>query len=130
MHIKVNISYLIIQMKTFNVSQFYNEFCCYFKSICFNFDKVIKLFTLSCLHPILIIEINNIFEFNILKVNWWLLYIYLDKDHKGYIWLCFHPLDQLPLTQIQVACYFSMLFSSKLFSSLLHLIFHSWKNLY
>ncbi len=36
-------------MKTFNVSQFYNGFYCYFKSICSNFDK---LFTLFCLHPI------------------------------------------------------------------------------
>ncbi len=39
-------------MKKFNVLQFYNDFCCYFKSICSNFDNVIKLFTLSCLHPI------------------------------------------------------------------------------
>ncbi len=38
-------------MKTFNVPQFYNGFCCYFKSTCSSFDKVIKLFTLSCLHP-------------------------------------------------------------------------------
>jgi hypothetical protein len=37
-------------MKTFNVPQFYNGFCCYFKSICSSFDKVIK-FTLSNLHP-------------------------------------------------------------------------------
>jgi hypothetical protein len=41
----------IIEMKTFNVPQFYNGFCCYFKSTCSSFDKVIKLFTLSCLHP-------------------------------------------------------------------------------
>jgi hypothetical protein len=39
-------------MKTFNVPQLYNGFCCYFRSICSSFDKVIKLFTLSCLHPI------------------------------------------------------------------------------
>ncbi len=38
-------------MKTFNVPQFYNWFCYYFKSTCFSFNKVIKLFTLSCLHP-------------------------------------------------------------------------------
>jgi hypothetical protein len=38
-------------MKTFNVPQFYNGFCCYFKSICFSFDKVFKLFILSCWHP-------------------------------------------------------------------------------
>ncbi len=37
-------------MKTFNVPQFCNGFCCYLKSICLNFDKVIK-FILSCLHP-------------------------------------------------------------------------------
>jgi hypothetical protein len=37
-------------MKTFNVPQFYNGFCWYFKSTCSKFDKVIKLFTLSCLH--------------------------------------------------------------------------------
>jgi hypothetical protein len=51
MHTKVKIPYLVIEMKTFNVSQFYNGFCCYFKS-CSNFDKVIKLFTLFCLHPL------------------------------------------------------------------------------
>ncbi len=38
-------------MKTFNVPQFCNGFCCYFKSTCLSFDKVIKLFTLTCLHP-------------------------------------------------------------------------------
>jgi hypothetical protein len=38
-------------MKTFNVPQFYNGICYYFKSTCFNFDKVIKLFTLSYLQP-------------------------------------------------------------------------------
>jgi len=38
-------------MEPFNVLQFYNGFRCYFKFICSNFDKVIKLFTLSCLHP-------------------------------------------------------------------------------
>ncbi len=43
--------YLIIEMKTFTISLFYNGFCCYFKSICSSFDKVIKLFILSCLHP-------------------------------------------------------------------------------
>ncbi len=37
-------------MKTFNVPQFYNGFCCYFKYICSIFDKVIK-FTLFNLHP-------------------------------------------------------------------------------
>ncbi len=37
--------------KTFNVSQFYNGFCCYFKSTCSSFDKVIKLFILSW-HPL------------------------------------------------------------------------------
>jgi hypothetical protein len=51
MHISVILIFLIIEMKKFNVSQFYNEFCCYFKSTCFDFDKVIKLFTLFCLHP-------------------------------------------------------------------------------
>jgi hypothetical protein len=34
-------------MKTFNVPQIYNEFHYYFTSICSNFDKVIKLFTLT-----------------------------------------------------------------------------------
>jgi len=38
-------------MKKFNVFQFYNGFYCYFKSTYSNFDKVIKLFTLSYLHP-------------------------------------------------------------------------------
>jgi hypothetical protein len=37
-------------MKTSNVSQFYDG-CCYFKSTYSNFNMVIKLFTLSCLHP-------------------------------------------------------------------------------
>ncbi len=38
-------------MKTFNVPQFYlNVFCCHFKCSCSNFDKVVKLFTLSFLH--------------------------------------------------------------------------------
>ncbi len=39
-------------MKTFNVPQFYNGFCCYFKSTCSDFDMVTKLFTLFRLHPI------------------------------------------------------------------------------
>jgi hypothetical protein len=47
-----HVSYLVIEMKTLNVPQFYNGFCCYFKSICSSFDKVIKLFTLFCLHPL------------------------------------------------------------------------------
>jgi hypothetical protein len=41
-------------MKTFNVPQFYNGFCYYFNFICSSFDKVIKLFTLTCLHPLLL----------------------------------------------------------------------------
>ncbi len=51
-------------MKAFNVSQFYNGFSCYFKSTCFSFDKVIKLFTLSCLHPRYIetVRIDNIIQ--------------------------------------------------------------------
>jgi hypothetical protein len=32
-----------------------NRFCCYFKSICSNFDKVINCFTLFCLHLALIV---------------------------------------------------------------------------
>jgi hypothetical protein len=40
-------------MKTFNVPQFYDEFCCYLKSTYFSFDKVFKLFTLSCLHLVI-----------------------------------------------------------------------------
>jgi hypothetical protein len=40
-------------MKTFNVPQFYNGFCCYFKFIRSSFDEVIKFFTLFCLHPII-----------------------------------------------------------------------------
>ncbi len=43
-------------MKIFNFLQLYNEFCCYFKSTCSNFDKVIKLFTFSCLHPAMILS--------------------------------------------------------------------------
>jgi hypothetical protein len=39
-------------MKARDVPQFYNGFSCYFKYMCSNFDKVIKLFTLSCLLPI------------------------------------------------------------------------------
>jgi hypothetical protein len=42
-------------MKKLNVPQFYNGFCCYFKFTCSSFDNVIKLFTLSCLDPILIL---------------------------------------------------------------------------
>jgi hypothetical protein len=38
-------------MKTFNVPQFYNGFCSYFKFICSSFDEVIMLFILFCLHP-------------------------------------------------------------------------------
>ncbi len=45
-----HISYLVIEMKTFNVPQFYNGFCCYSKYISSSFDKIIKLFTLFCLH--------------------------------------------------------------------------------
>jgi hypothetical protein len=41
-------SYLVIKMKTFNVSQFYNGFCYYFKFTYSNFDEAIKLFTISC----------------------------------------------------------------------------------
>ncbi len=37
-------------MKTLNVTQFYNGFHCYFEYTCSNFDKVIKLFILYCLH--------------------------------------------------------------------------------
>ncbi len=44
-----HILYLIIELKTFNVSQFYNGYCCYLKFTCSS-DKVIKLFILSCLH--------------------------------------------------------------------------------
>jgi hypothetical protein len=40
---------------------------------------------------ILIIEINNIINFNILKLSLCLLYIFLDKDYEVYISLCFHP---------------------------------------
>ncbi len=49
-HYCKHISYLVIEMKTFNVPQFYNGFYCYFKSTCSSFNKVLKLFTLSCLH--------------------------------------------------------------------------------
>jgi hypothetical protein len=55
-HKSKHILYLIIEMKTFNVSQFYNGFCCYFKFIYFSFDKVIKLFTLSYLHPSMVFD--------------------------------------------------------------------------
>jgi len=47
-------------MKTFNVPYFYNRFCYYFKSTCFIFDKVIKLFTLSCLHLELVFDPINV----------------------------------------------------------------------
>jgi hypothetical protein len=30
-------------MKTLNVSQFYNGFCCYFQFTCFSFDKISKV---------------------------------------------------------------------------------------
>ncbi len=46
-------------MKTLNVPQFYNRFCCYFKSICSSFDKVIKLFILFCLHPLVVQYLYN-----------------------------------------------------------------------
>jgi hypothetical protein len=52
-------------MKTLNISQFYNGFCCSSKSISFSFDKVIKLFTLSCLHPLGVQYLyNTSFKFN------------------------------------------------------------------
>jgi hypothetical protein len=54
-----NVSYLLIEMKTLNVPQFYNGFCCYFKYICCSFDKVIKLFTLFCLHPLSVQYLYN-----------------------------------------------------------------------
>ncbi len=54
-------------MKSFNVPQFYNGFCCYLKSTCSSFDKVIKLFTLSCLHPI-----SLTFTIQVLHVGFWL----------------------------------------------------------
>ncbi len=50
-HYGRHVSNLVIEMKIFNVPQFYNGFCCYCKSTCSNFDKVIKLFILFCLHP-------------------------------------------------------------------------------
>jgi hypothetical protein len=63
MHINVNIYFLIIEMKTFNVPKFYNGFCCYLKSTYSSFDKVIKLLTFILLtsdkngvSPILIIQ--------------------------------------------------------------------------
>jgi len=40
---------------------------------------------------ILNIERNNISKFNMLRHSLWLLYIFFDKDHKLYTWLCFHP---------------------------------------
>jgi hypothetical protein len=39
-------------MKTFNVPQCYNGFCAYLNILVQRFDKVIKLFILSYLHPI------------------------------------------------------------------------------
>jgi hypothetical protein len=51
-----HLSYLVIEMKTFNVPQFYNGFCCYFKSTCSSFDKVINLFILSYLHPYVVFQ--------------------------------------------------------------------------
>jgi hypothetical protein len=51
-HYGKHISYLVLEMRTFNVPQFYNGFCCYLKSICSSFDKVIKLFTIYFLHPL------------------------------------------------------------------------------
>ncbi len=48
-HYGKHISYIFIEMKTFNVPQFCNGFCYYFMSISSNFDKVMKLFTLFCL---------------------------------------------------------------------------------
>jgi hypothetical protein len=47
-------------MKTFNVPQFYNGFCYYFKFICSSFDKVIKLFTLFCVHPLVLETITGV----------------------------------------------------------------------
>ncbi len=49
-------------MKTFNVPQFYNGLCCYFKSTCSSFDKVVKLFALSCLHLATTSPIEEIIE--------------------------------------------------------------------
>jgi len=41
----------MIQTITLNVSQFYDEINCYLNPTCYNFDKVKKLFILSCSHP-------------------------------------------------------------------------------
>jgi hypothetical protein len=56
-------------MKTFNVLQFYNGFFCYFKSTCSSFDKVIKLFTLFCLHPLKS-------YFGIILVIWFIVHLH------------------------------------------------------
>jgi len=74
-------------MKAFNAPQFYNGFCCYFKSNCSNFDKVIKLFTSSCLHPFvfyvdhmaLVYLVNKPQDFG--KIVRWIL-LFLEYDFK------------------------------------------------
>jgi len=38
---------------------------------------------------ILIIKLNNILKFDMLRQKLWLLYTFLDKDHEMYTWSCF-----------------------------------------
>ncbi len=62
-------------MKTFNVPQFYNGFCCYFKSIS-SFDKVIKLFTLFWLHPCIVWHSSSSFLY---KDSPWIAFTFLSS---------------------------------------------------
>jgi len=39
---------------------------------------------------IMIIKLNNILKFDMLKHDLWLLYTFLDKDHEMYSWSCFY----------------------------------------
>ncbi len=70
MHISVNI-YIFWSLK-WKLSMFHNSiiswFCCYFKSTCSSFDKVIKLFILFCLHPIHVFNSLNHFP-NLFKMQ-------------------------------------------------------------
>jgi hypothetical protein len=61
-----HISYLVIKMKTFNVPQFYNGFCCYFKSICSSFNNIIELFILFYLHPFPFVHRTILIQFSII----------------------------------------------------------------
>jgi hypothetical protein len=44
---------------------------------------------------ILIIKLNNILKSDMLRLDLWLFYIFLDKDHKMYTWSSFHHMVKI-----------------------------------